>query len=117
MRPYQWSDSGERFQPYRADGPLIRAGLAGSDPPFGEIEVDFIDRASFLRNKRATGRLKDLSDIEGMDWLTAGSTVDQKRIAFTYPKAQSGFVRRSESTRFPRGGAPWELQQLRPCWP
>jgi hypothetical protein len=35
--------------------------------PFGEIEVDFIDRASFLRNKRATGRLKDLSDIEGMD--------------------------------------------------
>ena len=34
--------------------------------PFGEIEVDFIDRASFLRNKRATGRLKDLSDIEGM---------------------------------------------------
>ena len=34
--------------------------------PFGELEVDFIDRASFLRNKRATGRLKDLSDIEGM---------------------------------------------------
>ena len=35
--------------------------------PFGELEVDFIDRASFMRNKRATGRLKDLSDIEGMD--------------------------------------------------
>jgi hypothetical protein len=35
--------------------------------PFGEVEADFIDRASFLRNKRATGRLKDLSDIEGMD--------------------------------------------------
>jgi hypothetical protein len=35
--------------------------------PFGELEVDFIDRTSFLRNKRATGRLKDLSDIEGMD--------------------------------------------------
>ena len=35
--------------------------------PFGEIEVDFIDRASFLRNKRATGRLRDLSDIEGME--------------------------------------------------
>ncbi len=34
---------------------------------FGELEVDFIDRASFLHNKRATGRLKDLSDIEGMD--------------------------------------------------
>jgi hypothetical protein len=35
--------------------------------PFGELEVDFIDRASFLRNKRATGRLKDLSDIEGIE--------------------------------------------------
>jgi hypothetical protein len=34
--------------------------------PFGELEVDVIDRASFLRNKRATGRLRDLSDIEGM---------------------------------------------------
>lgn len=35
--------------------------------PFGEIEVDFIGRAAFLRNKRATGRAKDLGDIEGMD--------------------------------------------------
>jgi hypothetical protein len=35
--------------------------------PFGELDVDFIDRDSFLRNKRATGRLKDLSDIEGME--------------------------------------------------
>jgi hypothetical protein len=35
--------------------------------PFGEVEVDFIDRASFLLNKRATGRLKDLADIEGME--------------------------------------------------
>lgn len=34
---------------------------------FGDIEADFIDRASFLRNKRATGRLKDLADIEGME--------------------------------------------------
>ena len=35
--------------------------------PFGEIEVDFIGRASFIRNKRATGRAKDLGDIEGME--------------------------------------------------
>jgi hypothetical protein len=35
--------------------------------PFGEVEVDFIGRVSFLRNKRATGRPKDLGDIEGMD--------------------------------------------------
>jgi hypothetical protein len=35
--------------------------------PFGEVEVDFIGREAFLRNKRATGRAKDLGDIEGMD--------------------------------------------------
>ena len=34
--------------------------------PFGEIEVDFIGRADFIHNKRATGRAKDLGDIEGM---------------------------------------------------
>lgn len=34
--------------------------------PFGEIEVDFIGREAFLRNKRATGRAKDIGDIEGM---------------------------------------------------
>ena len=35
--------------------------------PFGDVDADFIGRASFIRNKRATGRLKDLGDIEGMD--------------------------------------------------
>lgn len=35
--------------------------------PFGDIAVDFIGRAAFLRNKRATGRPKDLGDIEGME--------------------------------------------------
>jgi hypothetical protein len=35
--------------------------------PFGEVEVDFIGREAFLRNKRATGRAKDLGDIEGME--------------------------------------------------
>jgi hypothetical protein len=35
--------------------------------PFGEIEVGFIGRSAFLRNKRATGRAKDLGDIEGME--------------------------------------------------
>jgi hypothetical protein len=34
--------------------------------PFGDVEVDFIGRASFIRNKRALGRPKDLGDIEGM---------------------------------------------------
>jgi hypothetical protein len=35
--------------------------------PFGEVETDFIGRAAFLRNKRATGRPKDLGDVEGME--------------------------------------------------
>jgi hypothetical protein len=34
---------------------------------FGDIAVDFIGRAAFLHNKRATGRPKDLGDIEGME--------------------------------------------------
>lgn len=34
--------------------------------PFGDIDVDFIGRADFVRNKRQTGRLKDLADIEGL---------------------------------------------------
>jgi hypothetical protein len=33
---------------------------------FGDIQVDYIGRAAFIRNKRATGRLKDLADIDGM---------------------------------------------------
>jgi len=35
--------------------------------PFGEVEVDFIGLDAFLRNKRATGRPKDLGDIEGLE--------------------------------------------------
>jgi hypothetical protein len=35
--------------------------------PFGDIAVDYIGRASFIRNKRATGRARDLADIEGME--------------------------------------------------
>ena len=34
--------------------------------PFGDVEVDFIGLADFVRNKRETGRLKDLADIEGL---------------------------------------------------
>jgi hypothetical protein len=35
--------------------------------PFGEITVDFIGRQAFIRNKRATGRTKDLADIESLE--------------------------------------------------
>jgi hypothetical protein len=34
--------------------------------PFGDVDAPFIGRAAFLKNKRATGRSKDLGDIEGM---------------------------------------------------
>ena len=33
---------------------------------FGEVVVDFLGRQAFIRNKRATGRAKDLGDIEGL---------------------------------------------------
>ena len=60
--------------PGRIDILTELTGLAFADAwadrmlrPFGEIDVDFIGRAAFIRNKRATGRPKDLGDIEGMD--------------------------------------------------
>jgi hypothetical protein len=34
---------------------------------FGDVDVDYIGRASFIRNKRATGRPKDLVDVDGLD--------------------------------------------------
>jgi hypothetical protein len=34
--------------------------------PFGDVEVPVIGLAAFIKNKRATGRLKDLADIEGL---------------------------------------------------
>jgi hypothetical protein len=34
--------------------------------PFGGVVVDFIGREAFIDNKRATGRPKDLVDIEGL---------------------------------------------------
>lgn len=51
------------------DMTALTFGEAWSDRlrrPFGDVEVDFIGRASFIRNKRATGRPKDLGDIDGM---------------------------------------------------
>ena len=33
----------------------------------GGVETDFIGRAHFIKNKRATGRNKDLGDIEGLE--------------------------------------------------
>jgi len=39
----------------------------GARASFGGEDIDFIGRADFIRNKRQTGRLKDLADIEGLD--------------------------------------------------
>ena len=33
---------------------------------FGDLTVDFIGRDAFIRNKRATGRMRDLGDVEGL---------------------------------------------------
>ena len=33
---------------------------------FGSLTVDFLGREDFIRNKRATGRSRDLGDIEGL---------------------------------------------------
>ena len=34
--------------------------------PFGPVEVDVIGREAFISNKRATGRAKDLGDVESL---------------------------------------------------
>ena len=34
---------------------------------FGDVDVDYIGRESFIRNKRATGRPKDLVDVAGLE--------------------------------------------------
>ncbi len=33
---------------------------------FGDLQVDYIGRDAFIRNKRATGRAKDLGDVESL---------------------------------------------------
>jgi hypothetical protein len=33
---------------------------------FGDLDVDFIGRAAFIKNKKATGRPRDLGDIDGL---------------------------------------------------
>jgi hypothetical protein len=43
----------------------LTPGPHGSTP-VGDIDVDFIGLDSFIRNKRAVGRPKDLADIEGL---------------------------------------------------
>jgi hypothetical protein len=39
----------------------------------GEVEVDFIGREAFIKNKRATGRARDVADIEGLEGDRSGN--------------------------------------------
>jgi hypothetical protein len=34
---------------------------------FGDVDVDFIGKSDFIRNKQATARTKDLADVEGLE--------------------------------------------------
>jgi hypothetical protein len=60
--------------PYRIDILTELSGLTFEEAwptrmraAFGpDLEVDYIGRDAFIRNKRATGRAKDLGDIEGL---------------------------------------------------
>lgn len=59
--------------PYRVDILTELSGLTFADAwpsrtqaPFGPLTVDVIGRDAFIRNKRATGRAKDLGDIESL---------------------------------------------------
>jgi hypothetical protein len=60
--------------PYRIDILTELSGLTFGEAwptrmraAFGpDLEVDYIGRDAFIRNKRATGRAKDLGDIEGL---------------------------------------------------
>ena len=35
--------------------------------PFGPLGADYLGREAFIRNKRATGRTRDLADLEEME--------------------------------------------------
>ncbi len=39
--------------------------------PIGSLEVSFLDRETLIRNKRATGRLRDLADVERLEEETS----------------------------------------------
>ena len=60
--------------PGRVDVLTALSGLAFDDAwpgrargAFGPIEVDYIGRAAFVANTRATGRARDLGDIEALE--------------------------------------------------
>lgn len=62
--------------PYRIDILTGVSGVSFSDAwhervedMFDDIRVPFMGRAAFIKNKRASGRLKDLADLESIGEL------------------------------------------------
>lgn len=56
------------------DGLTWAEAWAGRDEgKYGDLPVWFLGRAEFLKNKRATGRLKDLGDIEALEGIDGGT--------------------------------------------
>jgi hypothetical protein len=59
--------------PYRIDILTQLSGVSFAEAwpervraPFGDTDADYIGREAFIRNKRATGRAKDLGDIDSL---------------------------------------------------
>ena len=71
MRPETVAQFG--LPPWRID---ILTGISGVtfdeawpgrvEAPFDDVQVPFIGRDAYIRNKRASGRVKDLADIESL---------------------------------------------------
>lgn len=54
-------------------GSFDEAAKAPSPGTYGDVPVPFLSRELLLRNKRTTGRAKDLADIEALDTSDASS--------------------------------------------
>ena len=52
------------------------AWLGRASAPFGPLTVNVIGREAFIKNKRATGRARDLGDIEALGDLPARDPAD-----------------------------------------
>ena len=77
VREAEFATPGIVFQmglpPYRIDVLTELTGLAFDEAwpgrveaPVGPLSAPFIGREAFIRNKRATGRIRDLSDVESL---------------------------------------------------
>lgn len=68
--------------PYRIDILTAISGVSFAEAwedrveaPFVDVRVPFIGRAALIRNKRASGRTKDLADLEALGDAADGTTL------------------------------------------